>query len=95
VSTHQRTWQRSEARAALFGTRRQPGSGSAGRDNVDTRSDSTYPTLSWRPSSGRPTPRALHDQTKALARREGKTPVLALADKGRPGLPHVHPLGRP
>jgi hypothetical protein len=29
--------------------------------------------------------RALHDQVKGLARREGKTAVLALADKGRPG----------
>jgi hypothetical protein len=29
--------------------------------------------------------RVLHDQTRALARLEGKVPVLALADKGRPG----------
>jgi hypothetical protein len=26
----------------------------------------------------------LHDATKPPARREGKTPILALADKGRP-----------
>ncbi len=29
--------------------------------------------------------RTLYDTTQALARKEGKTPVLALVDKGRPG----------
>jgi hypothetical protein len=88
MSTHRRTWQKAEGRAAaIFGARRQPGSGSAGRDDVDTRSDSTHPAL-YIETKLRAThaARALHDATKALARREGKTPILALADKNRPGL---------
>jgi hypothetical protein len=45
MSTHRRTWQMAEGRAAeLFGSRRQAGSGSSGRDDV-TCSDSTHPRL--------------------------------------------------
>jgi hypothetical protein len=86
MSTARRTWQRTEARAAaLFGARRQYGSGSSGRLD-ETRSDSTHPTLfvesKLRASSA---VRSLHDASRALAVREEKTPVLALFDKGRPG----------
>jgi hypothetical protein len=80
VSTHRGTWKKSEDRAAsLFGARRQVGSGSAGRDDIDTRSDSTHPALYIETKLRRShAARSLHDQTRALARLEGKTPVLAL-----------------
>lgn len=84
--THRRTWQRSEGRAAaLFGSYRQVGSGSGGRADL-TASDSVHPTLFVESKlRNRHTTRTLHDATKRLAGREGKTPVLALFDKGRPG----------
>lgn len=87
MSTHKSTWKRSESKAAaIFGARRQPLSGSSGRDDV-TSSDSTHPALFIEAKyRERHAVRSLHDATKALARREGKTPVLMLADKGRPGL---------
>jgi hypothetical protein len=84
--THRRTWQRAESRAAgLFGAHRNVLSGSAGRDDR-TGSDSTHPTLYVESKlRGRHAVRTLFDLVKAAARREGKTPVLCLADKGRPG----------
>ena len=85
-TTHRRTWQKAEGRAAaLFGARRAVLSGSSGRDDA-SRSDSTHPTL-FIETKLREThaARTLWDGTKALARKEGKTPVLMLADKGRPG----------
>jgi hypothetical protein len=86
MSTHRRTWQRTEGRAAaLFGCCRTVGSGSGGREDL-TASDSTHPTLFLESKlRGRHTTRTLHDATKKLAAREGKTPVLALFDKNRPG----------
>jgi len=86
MPTHRRTWQRTEARAAdLFGSHRQPGSGSGGREDL-TRSDSVHPTLFIESKlRGTHTTRTLHDATKTLAKREGKTPVLTLFDKARPG----------
>jgi hypothetical protein len=64
----------------------KPGSGSAGRDDADTRSVSTHPALYIETKLRRSRAAgALHDATKALARREGKVPVPELADKGRPG----------
>jgi hypothetical protein len=69
----------------LFGCNRQVGSGSAGRPDL-TASDSTHPTLFIESKlRDRHTARTLHDATKRLAAREGKTPVLALFDKNRPG----------
>lgn len=84
--THRRTWQKCEGRAAaLFGAKRQPGSGSSGRDD-QTRSDSIHPDLfietKLRPEHAA---RTLLDATRILAGKEGKTAVLALASKGRPG----------
>jgi hypothetical protein len=44
--TGRRTWQQAEERAAaLFACRRQPGSGSSGRDDVSSMSDSTHTVL--------------------------------------------------
>jgi hypothetical protein len=84
--THRRTWQRTEERAAaLFDCRRQAGSGSNGRDD-QTASDSTHPTLYIESKlRDRHAVRTLHDATKKLSTREGKTPLLALFDKNRPG----------
>ena len=86
MTTARRTWQLFESRvAAFFGCRRAVLSGSSGRDDA-TQSDSTHPTLflecKLRESHAT---RTLHDATKALAKKEGKAPVLALADKSRPG----------
>jgi hypothetical protein len=84
--THRRTWQKAEGRAAaLFNTHRQPGSGSGGRPD-QTRSDSVHPRLflevKLRVSHAA---RSLHDETRILAKREHKTPVVLLADKSRAG----------
>ncbi len=86
MSTHRSTWKRREREAArLFGARRQPGSGSCG-DPSRSRSDSTHETLyietKLRASSS---VRSLWEDTAALARREGKTPLLMLYAKGRAG----------
>jgi hypothetical protein len=86
MATHRSTWKRRErSSAALFGARRQPLSGSGGRDDF-TASDSNHEHLfietklraSW-------SVRTLFDRTRILARKEGKVPVLALASKRRPG----------
>lgn len=86
MPTHRRTWQRVEERvAAFFACRRAVLSGSSGRDDA-TCSDSTHPTLFVEAKlRDRHTTRTLHDATCTLARKERKTPVLALADKNRPG----------
>lgn len=86
MSTNKRTWKKAESRAAaLFGARRQRLSGSSGRDD-STSSDSTHPRLFIETKyRERHAVRTLYDGTKALARKEGKIPVLALIDKNRPG----------
>jgi hypothetical protein len=86
MSTHSRTWKRAEEKVvATFGARRQPLSGASGRDDL-TASDTTHPTLFIESKLRvRHTTRTLHDATKKLAAPEGKTPVLALFDKNRPG----------
>jgi hypothetical protein len=87
AKTHRSTWKKRERQAAgLFGALRQRCSGSSGRPDC-SRSDSTHPTLfvetKMRASHAAV---ALFDETRALARREGKTPVVILAQKNRPGL---------
>jgi hypothetical protein len=86
MRTHKSTWKRRECQSAqLFGARRHPLSGGSGRDDL-TRSDSTHERIfletklraSW-------SVRTLFDRTKTLASKEQKTPVLALASKGRRG----------
>jgi hypothetical protein len=85
-STARRTWQLFESRVAVFfGCRRAVLSGSSGRDDT-TASDSTHPSLFLECKlRATHTARTLHDETKRLAAKERKTPVLALADKNRPG----------
>lgn len=85
--THPSSWKRRERQAAaLFGARRQPLSGSAGRPGRSS-SDSDHPTLyvetKLRASCAA---RALWEDVAAKARAEGKTPVVALASKGKPGI---------
>ena len=86
MGTHRSTWKRRERDGAgLFGARRQPGSGSGGRAD-QTRSDSTHERLfvetKLRAASS---VRSLWEQTRDRAPREGKTPVLVLFAKGKPG----------
>lgn len=86
MSTARGTWKAFERRVAtFFGCCRAVLSGSSGRDDA-TCSDSTHPTLFLECKlRERHTTRTLHDKTRELARKERKTPVLALADKSRPG----------
>jgi len=87
MSTARRTWQLAESRiAAFFGCRRAVFSGSAGRPDQLTQSDSTHERL-FVESKYREThaARTLHDATRELARKESKVPVVCLVDKGRPG----------
>jgi hypothetical protein len=84
--THRSTWKARERQAAaLFGSKRQRCSGSSGREDC-SRSDSTHDRLfietKLKASNATVT---LFDDTKALAKAEGKTPVLLLAKKNRPG----------
>ncbi len=86
MSTHRSSWKRRERNAAgLFGAKRQVLSGSGGRADR-TRSDSTHDRLflecKLRASSAA---RTLWEETRTLARREGKTPVVLLYSKGKPG----------
>lgn len=87
MSTARRTWQKFEQRAAaLFGALRQRGSGSGGRPDQSC-SDSTHPSLYLECKlRAKHAARALYDDTRTKAKKEGKIPVLALADKGRPGM---------
>ena len=86
MATNSRTWKKAEGRVdAQFGARRLPLSGSSGRDDT-TRSDTAHTRLFVEARDReRHAVRTLFDATKALARKEGKTPVLALIDKGLPG----------
>jgi len=86
MKTHKSTWKKRESAAAgLFGAKRQPLSGSSGRDDR-TRSDSTHPGLFIETKlRQRHAVRALFVKTKLLAHLEHKVPVLALATKGMPG----------
>jgi hypothetical protein len=79
-------WKRRERQAAaLFGASRQRCSGSSGRPDC-SRSDSTHATLFVETKTrARCSTRTLYDATRDLARREGRTAVLMLAQKGRPG----------
>ena len=77
------TWQAWERRvAALFGCRRSADSGAGG---TGTKSDTTHPNLyieiKTKASHALVT---LWDETADQARREGKTPVVALCRAGEP-----------
>lgn len=79
-----RTWKSVERKiAAYFGTERTPLSGGNGKQ---TRSDTLHEDLfieaKYRKKHSAVT---LWDETKKLAAKEGKTPVVCLCEKGRPG----------
>ena len=81
---NRRTWKKGEQRvAAFFGTLRTSLSG--GNSKI-TRSDTMHPDLFVEVKHRkRNSVRTLHDEVKAQAAAEGKTPVLAYLDLGRPG----------
>lgn len=86
LSTHRNTWKAAERRVAdYFGTVRQRLSGSSGRED-ESASDSKHPHLfiecKYRESHS---VRSLFDATAKLAKKEMKTPVVVLVDKGKPG----------
>jgi hypothetical protein len=86
MATSRSTWKRRERQAARrFGAQRQPLSGSGGRSD-QTKSDSTHDRLyietKMRASSS---VRTVWEKTAALARREGKTPLLMLFTKNKAG----------
>lgn len=95
--THSSTWKRREQQAArLFNCRRTPLSGGAsGHTRSDILSDRVFAEVKLRARSA---VHRLYDRTAELARQEGKVPVLALAQKGRPGVllvlkpKHIHEL---
>jgi hypothetical protein len=86
MSTARDTWKAAERRVAeTFGTKRQRCSGSSGRED-ETRSDSVHPRLYIEAKlRERHSTRTLYDETRKLAVKEKKLPVLALFDKHRPG----------
>ena len=86
MPTHKNTWKNAERRvAALFGSLRNRLSGSSGRKD-ESESDTKHPRLfievKYREKHA---VRTLFDETAAKAKGEGKTPVVALVDKGKPG----------
>jgi hypothetical protein len=86
MSTHRNTWKAAERRvAAMFGTLRQRLSGSSGRDD-ETAADTKHPRLFIEVKyRAKHAARSLFDETANLAKKERKTPVVVLVDKGRPG----------
>jgi hypothetical protein len=82
-----KAWKAFERRVAAFwGCLRNIGSGTLGRPDLLSASDSTHPRLFIEAKHHkRHAARTLWDKTKALAKKEGKTPILALGDCGRPG----------
>jgi hypothetical protein len=86
MSTHPSTWKRRERNAArLFGAQRQILSGSSGRSGTTT-SDSTHPRLYIETKlRSESSVRTLWEKTRDAAKAEGKTPVLILYTKRKPG----------
>lgn len=79
-----KTWKQAERRiAAYFGTERTPLSGGNGKQ---TRSDTLHETLFIEAKHRKKhSAVSLWDDTKKLALKEKKTPVVCLCEKGRPG----------
>jgi hypothetical protein len=86
MATSRGWWkQRERDGAALFGTKRKPGSGSWGRSD-QTSSDSMHDRLYIEQKTReKHSVRTLWEETKVKAKKEGKVPVLVLWDKGRQG----------
>jgi hypothetical protein len=86
MSTHRRTWMRTEERAAdFFGARRRVLSGNANREDIDG-DDSTHDELYIEAKlRDKHSVRTLFDSVKRRAEKAGKIPVLALFDKHKHG----------
>jgi hypothetical protein len=82
-----KAWKAFERRVAAFwGCLRNIGSGTLGRPDLLSASDSTHPYLFIEAKHHkRHAARTLWDKTKELAKKERKIPILALGDCGRPG----------
>lgn len=83
-NTARGTWKQAEGRIAkFFGSERTPLSGG---NSKHTRSDSLHPDIfietKYRAVHA---VRTLYDETKKLAKLEGKVPMVCLVDKNRPG----------
>jgi hypothetical protein len=79
-----KTWKRRERQVARdFGARRTPLSGgNSAHTRADTLHDELYIEVKARAQHAAC---RLYDQTRVLARAEGKTPVVALAENNRSG----------
>lgn len=79
-----KAWKQFERRvASYFGAERNALSG--GNSKI-TRSDTLHPTLFIEcKQRAKHSAVTLWDETKVLAKAEGKTPVVCLAEKNRPG----------
>jgi hypothetical protein len=84
MATHRNTWKKRESNIAeFFGCRRNRLSGSSGRQDCD-QSDTTHPRLFIEAKlRAAHTAVTLWDEVAELARKARKTPVVALAEKGR------------
>ncbi len=84
MTTHSRTWKRAEQKIArLFGARRTPLSGSnSGHTAGDVIHDRLMIEVKYRASHALMT---LWRKVNRQARTEGKTPVVALVEKHKPG----------
>lgn len=82
--THRSTWKKAERRVAAFlGTSRTPLSG---RNSGHTRSDTLHPSLFVETKfRERSAVWSLWQKVRDLAKREKKTPVLALLQKNHDG----------
>ncbi len=82
--THRNTWKARERQVAeFFGTTRTPLSGG---NSGHTRSDTLHERLFVEQKlRAKHAVISLWDETKELAKKEGKVPVVTLAEKGRPG----------
>lgn len=80
-------WKRRERQlAALFGTVRSPNSGASEQED-GTSSDSRHATLYLECKTKRQSAtHTLYAETKSKARKEGKTPVLGIAQTGSQGM---------
>jgi len=94
LATHKSTWKARERKiAASFGSVRTPLSGG---NSGGTRSDTQHPRLFVEAKRRvKHSAVTLWEQTEEMAKVEGKTPVVALAEKNRRGfwvLVHVEDL---
>ena len=86
VATNRRTWQKLEGRAAqFFGAARRVLSGSSNRQDIDG-DDATHPVLFIEAKlREKHSAVGIWDKAAKGAKKSKKVPVVALAEKNRPG----------